>query len=187
MGEIVSNFFISLDGVVESPDQWHFPYWSDEMGDVVGRGMQTTGAFLMGRRLYDEWSDYWPKSEDDLAGYFNDVQKYVVSSSLTQADWKNTEVVTGGDAAIAERLRSIREATDGDLTMSGSPTLVRWLIGQGLVDRLELLVHPIAVGHGQRLFQDGGGTVPLSLQSSVSLPNGVLHLSYRFAEAPAAA
>ncbi len=156
------------------------------MGEVVGRGMQASGAMLMGRRLYDEWSAYWPEhADDDFGGVINGAQKYVVSSSLTRADWQNTELVTGDDAAIAARLRAVRDATDGELTLSGSATLVRWLIGQGLLDRLELLVHPIAVGHGRRLFEESG-TVPLSLESCATLANGVLHLTYRPAEAPAA-
>ena len=83
MGKIVANFFIALDGVVEAPDQWHFPYFNDEMGAVVGAGMETNKAFLMGRTMYDEWAAYWPTSTDEpFATYFNEVQKYVVSSSL---------------------------------------------------------------------------------------------------------
>lgn len=187
MGEIVSNFFISVDGVVESPDQWHFPYWSDEMGEVVGEGMETCAAFLMGRTLYDEWSDYWPQQPDgeEFAGFINTIPKYVVSSSLTEATWQNTEVVTGGDAAIAERLRAVRDGLDGDIGISGSATLVRWLLGQGLLGRFELLVHPVAVGRGQRLFEDTPAS--LSLERSRTLPNGVLHLTYRPVEAPPAA
>src|SRR5688572_32900151 len=85
MGRIVSNFFISLDGVVESPDQWHFPYFNDEMGQIIGSGMATTGAFLMGRKLYDEWSEYWPPNDGDqeFGSFINSIPKYVVSNSLT--------------------------------------------------------------------------------------------------------
>ena len=82
MGKIVSNFFISLDGVVEAPDQWHFPYFNDEMGDAIGKGMETTEAFLMGRVLYEEWAGYWPQSDDEpIASIFNNMPKYVVSQN----------------------------------------------------------------------------------------------------------
>src|SRR4051794_37236415 len=97
MGKIVSNFFISLDGVVEAPNKWHFPYFNDEMGATISRGMETSGAWLMGRRLYDEWSSYWPAQSDDVpfASFINNIPKYVVSNSLTDATWNNTTVVSG--------------------------------------------------------------------------------------------
>ena len=97
MGKIVSNFFISLDGVVEAPDQWHFPYFDDEMGAVVGQGFATTDAMLMGRQLYSEWSEYWPEhGDDDFGEVMNNMPKYVVSDSLSEATWQNTSVLTLG-------------------------------------------------------------------------------------------
>jgi dihydrofolate reductase len=179
MGRIISNFFMSLDGVVESPDQWHFPYFNDEMGEIVGAGIGTCAAFLMGRVLYDEWSSYWPESEDEFASFFNEIPKYVVSDSLEKADWNNTTIVSGD---VADKLREIKASTDGDIQMSGSATTVRWLLENSLVDELALLVHPIAVGHGQRLFEDTK-THPLELKSSRTLSTGVVHLVYAPAEA----
>ena len=168
MGRIVSNFFISLDGVVEAPDQWHFPYFNDEMGAAIGAGMETADAFLMGRRLYDEWSEYWPQSDDDtFAPFINGATKYVVSSTLTEATWSGTTVVSGD---VAAELKKIKERTGGDIAMSGSATLVRWLLANDLLDELNLLIHPIAVGHGQRLFEDTP-TYPLRLvRSTTSRP-----------------
>ncbi|MCA1703069.1 MAG: dihydrofolate reductase family protein, partial [Actinobacteria bacterium] len=92
MGKIVSNFFISLDGVVEAPDQWHFPYFNDEMGAAVGAGMESAGAFLMGRVLYDQWSEYWPQQGPDapFSSFINEIPKYVVSNTLKEASWNNT-------------------------------------------------------------------------------------------------
>jgi dihydrofolate reductase len=176
MGKIVSNFFISLDGVVESPDQWHFPYFNDEMGAVIGEGMATMKAFLMGRVLYEEWSDYWPKQDDDVpfSSFINNTPKYVVSNTLEEATWNNTTVVSGD---VTAQLREIKERTDGDIGISGSATLVRWLLANDLLDELALLVHPIAVGHGQRLFEDTP-THPLELVTSNTLATGVLHLVY---------
>ena len=178
MGRIVSNFFISLDGVVEAPDQWHFDYFNDEMGGVIGAGMETSGAFLMGRVLYDQWSEYWTANTDDdgFGPFINGIQKYVVSSTITEAAWNNTTVLTGDD--IAGQLRVIKDSTEGDITMSGSPTTVRWLLSEGLVDELALLVHPVAVNQGDHLFHDGDPKLPLELVHSNALSTGVLHLRY---------
>src|SRR5829696_1005656 len=122
MRKIKSHFFMSLDGVVESPDTWHFPYFNDEMGAAVGSAFAGADAVLMGRVLYDEWAAYWPQNADQPFGdVINDIQKYVVSSSLQEAEWKNTEVVSG-DAAAA--LRDLKARDGGDIAMSGSATTV---------------------------------------------------------------
>ena len=175
MGKIVSNFFISLDGVVESPDKWHFPYFDDQMGAAIGSGMESTAAFLMGRRLYDEWSEYWPQQgpEVPFSEFINTIPKYVVSSSLDRPELANTTVLPGD----VDRIRQLKEQTDGTITMSGSATTVRWLLANGLLDELALLVHPIAVGSGQRLFEDTP-THPLRLVSQDTFKTGVLHTVY---------
>ena len=177
MRKIKSHFFISLDGVVESPDKWHFPYFNDEMGAAVGAGFATTDAMLMGRVLYDEWAAFWPENADQPFGdVINPIKKYVVSSSLQSADWQNTEVI-GGDAA--QTLREIKAQDGGDISMSGSATTVRWLLREGLLDELNLLVHPIAVGDGlARLFPPDEPTIPLELLRSETFSTGVLNLSY---------
>jgi dihydrofolate reductase len=176
--KIKSNFFMSLDGVVEAPDKWHFPYFDDEMGAAVGAGFANTDAMLMGRVLYEEWAAYWPEHADQPFGdVMNETKKYVVSSSLQSADWQNTELIKGDEAA--ERLAALKAEDGGDITMSGSATLVRWLLREGLLDELNLLVHPIAVGSGlARLFPPDEPTVPLALLSSQTFNSGVLNLSY---------
>ncbi|MFI6501662.1 dihydrofolate reductase family protein [Nonomuraea typhae] len=175
MGKIISYFFISLDGVVESPDKWHFPYWNDEMGGAVEAGMQQASGLLMGRKLYEEWSTYWtsPEADQEIAGFFNDRPKYVVSSTLEKADWANTTIVPRDAAAV----RALKEEVAGNLQLSGSATTVRWLLANGLLDELSLLVHPIAVGSGQRLFEDTP-TYPLKLVKSETFQTGVLNLLY---------
>ena len=177
MRKIKSHFFISLDGVVEAPNEWHFPYFNDEMGAAVGAGFADVDAVLMGRVLYDEWAAYWPQNADQPFGdVINAIQKYVVSDSLQSADWQNTEVI-GGDAAGT--LRELKARDGGDIAMSGSATTVRWLLREGLLDELNLLVHPIAVGGGlARLFPPDEPTVPLKLLSSEAFETGVLNLSY---------
>ncbi len=177
MRKIKSHFFISLDGVVESPDQWHFPYFNDEMGDAVGAGFATTDAILMGRVLYDEWAAYWPEHADQPFGdVINSIRKYVVSDSLQSAEWQNAEIISGD---VARTLRELKARDGGDITMSGSATTVRWLMRQGLLDELNLFVHPIAVGDGlARLFPPDEPTVRLELLSAQTLESGVLNLSY---------
>ena len=177
MRKIKSYFFISLDGVVESPDKWHFRYFDDEMGAAVGAGFATTGALLMGRVLYDEWAAYWPEHADEPFGdVMNSIKKYVVSNSLQAAEWHNSEII-GGD--VARQLTGIKAQDGGDITMSGSPTTVRWLLREGLLDELNLLVHPIVVGDGlARLFPPDEPSIPLELLTAHTFKTGVLNLSY---------
>lgn len=175
MGKIVSNFFIALDGVVEAPDQWHMSYFNDEMGAIVGAGMETNKALLMGRKGYEEWAEYWPTSTDEpFASFFNDIPKYVISSSLQNPTWKNTTAVPGEVDAV----QRVKDGVDGDIFLSGSATTVRWLLDNGLLDELRLLLHPVAVGTGQRLFEDTP-THNLDLVESTALSTGVLYLVYR--------
>ncbi|MCW3816299.1 dihydrofolate reductase family protein [Micromonospora sp. DR5-3] len=182
MAKIVSNFFISLDGVVERPDQWHFPYFDDDMGAAVSRGVEQMRAFLMGRRQYQEWAEYWPNYtgdgfDADFATFINSVPKYVLSNTLTEATWQNSTLLSGDSEQVAARLREVKEQTDGEIAMSGSATTVRWLLANGLLDELRLLVHPIAVGRGQRLFEETP-TYPLRLLSQETFKSGVLNLAY---------
>jgi dihydrofolate reductase len=175
VGKIVSSFFISLDGVVEAPDQWHFPYFNDEMAGAIGKAAETTDAFLMGRVVYEEWAGYWPTSTDEpFASFLNNTPKYVVSRTLQEATWNNTTIINGD---VAAGLRDLKDRTQRDIGMSGSATLVRWLLANGLLDRLNLLVHPIVVGKGQRLFEDTP-THPLQLLSQETFSTGVLNLAY---------
>ena len=177
MRKIIAGLFISLDGVVEAPDQWHFPYFNDEMGAAVGAGFATADAMLMGRVLYDEWAAYWPEHADDPFGdVMNATKKYVVSNSLQAAEWQNSEIISGD---VAQTLTDLKARDGGDIAMSGSPTTVRSLLREGLVDELNLLVHPIVVGDGlARLFPADEPTIALELLSAETFKTGVLSLSY---------
>lgn len=178
MGSIKSSLFISLDGVIEAPETWHFGYFNDEMGAVVGELMGGSDATLLGRQTYDEFAGYWPDADpsDPITGQMNGSRKYVVSTTLTDATWENSTLISGDVRAELAKLKQ-----DSNLGTTGSATLVRWLLEEGLVDELHLLVHPLVVGHGKKLFADGA-KVPLTLVSATTFTTGVLHLVY----APAA-
>ena len=177
MRKITSNFFISLDGVVEAPDKWHFPYFNDQMGAAIGAGAANVGAYLMGRVLYEEWAAYWPEHADEPFGdVLNATKKYVLSNSLTSAEWENSEILNG-DAA--SKLAELKAQDGGDIVMTGSPTTARWLLREGLLDELRLFVHPIVVGGGMaRLFPADEPQAPLELLSSETFDTGVLYVVY---------
>jgi dihydrofolate reductase len=171
MGYIKAGLFISLDGVIEAPETWHFPYFDDQMGAAVGALMGGNDATLLGRTTYDGFAAFWPKADpaDPMTQAMNSGRKYVVSTTLTDAEWENSSVI--GIAELAELKKTTK------LGVTGSATLVRSLIEAGLIDELHLLVHPIVVGHGKKLFTDGA-TVPLKLISSDTFGSGVVHLVY---------
>ncbi|HET9457485.1 MAG TPA: dihydrofolate reductase family protein [Candidatus Limnocylindrales bacterium] len=175
MRKIAAGLFISLDGVVEAPEQWHFPYFDDEMGAIVGAQQAESDTMLLGRRTYEEFAAYWPNSDDELAAVMNGTPKLVASTTLTEPTWENTTVI-GGD--VSARLAELKRAPGRTISIVGSGTLVRSLLRDGLVDELRLLVHPIVVGAGKRLFPDGTDRVPLRLLDSRTLSTGVLALTY---------
>ena len=174
MRKLTAGLFISLDGVVQDPDQWHFPYFNDEMGAAVGALMGESEATLLGRHTYDEFAAYWPNADpnDPFTAVMNGARKYVVSTTIEEAGWENSTVVNGDVKAELEKLTK-----QTSLGTTGSATLVQWLLEQGLVDELHLLVHPIVVGKGKKLFADGA-QVPLELKSSTQFSTGVMHLVY---------
>jgi dihydrofolate reductase len=146
-------------------------------GPYRRRGDAEPDRFLLGRRLYDEWSVFWPAQGPDVpfSSYINNAPKYVLTHRPIEGEiWTNTTVL--GEDAVAQ-VQSLKAQGEGDIGMSGCATTVRWLLEHDLLDELSLLVHPLAVGTGQRLFEDTS-TVPLNLESSYALPTGVLHLRY---------
>ena len=170
--------FISLDGVIDTP-VWTAPYgWDPRMGEAIAAVTTRSRGILLGRVTYEMFEPAWSTrtvEDDPGAPFFNDTTKYVVSSTMTDPTWRNTEVIGGYDA---DRIRALKESADGDLFVSGSITLVRGMLADGLVDELHLFVFPLALGSGLRLFPDGGPQTKLALLSSESFENGVLHLVY---------
>jgi dihydrofolate reductase len=179
MGRIAAALFTTLDGSAERPDQWHFPYFDEAMGRAVDRHTERCEAYLMGRGLYDQWSQYWPGNEsDDFASFINPIPKYVLSSTLDSADWEGTTILRS-----IEQVSQLRDSTEGTIGMTGSLSTVRSLLDAGLLDELVLLVDPVVVS-GERRWTDQLGRTPLELVSSEALPTGVLHLVYRPADRP---
>jgi dihydrofolate reductase len=180
MRKVVASEFVSLDGVVEAPDKWHFPYFNDQMGDAIEAAMAASDAMLMGRVLYEEWAAFWPNQDPDenpVAARMNGVRKYVVSTTLEEPlQWQNSTLI-GDD--VAEVISRLKEQPGKDISISGSPTLVRSLLEDGLLDELRLMLHPIIVGSGKRLFEDGSDQKPLQLVDSKTFSTGVVYLTYR--------
>ena len=177
MRKIVAGLFIALDGVIEAPDQWHFPYWSDEMGEAVGSQMAAADTMLLGRVTYQEFAAYWPNQTSDapIADYMNNTPKVVVSTTLDRVEWQNSTLIKGN---LAEELTRLKQQPGKNISITGSATLVRSLLRDHLLDELRLLVHPIVVGSGKRLFEDSGDRVPLKLVDAQTFSTGVLSLTY---------
>ena len=177
MRKIVAGLFISLDGVVESPDQWQFPYFNDEMGAEVGAQMAAADAMLLGRVTYQEFASFWPHApaDDPFTARMNETPKYVVSTTLERAAWQNSTLIKGN---IVEELTRLKQQPGTNIGLTGSATLVRSLLRDQLLDELRLLVHPLVVGRGKRLFPEGSEPVALRLVESRTFSTGVLSLTY---------
>jgi dihydrofolate reductase len=181
MRKIIANLFISLDGVVEEPGDWHFPYFNDEMGAAVDAVLGTTDTLLLGRKTYDDHAGAWPEREaaggEDagLAKVLGDARKIVVSNQQLEFTWRNSEQLEGD---LVEAVTALKNQPGGNIALSGSISVVRQLLAAGLLDELHLLVHPIAVRKGMRLFDEGESPIPLRLISSEAFSTGVLNLVY---------
>src|SRR4051812_44434007 len=176
MGKIAVHEFVSLDGVFEDP-RWTFDYGFDpKMGETIGAITAESKAILLGRKTYEMFYPAWSNrtAEDDPgAPFFNETQKYVVSGTLEDAPWDNSTIL---GAYSADALRELKEKTDGTIYVSGSGTLVRGMLADGLVDELHLFVFPVTLGSGARLLADA--EAKLALVATEAYDNGVVHLAY---------
>jgi len=181
VGQIAVHEFITLDCVIGDPS-WSFDYSFDpKMAEAIGEIMGSSQAILLGRRTYQEFAPTWSTrtaEEDPGAPFMNETAKYVVSASLQTADWSNSSILGPYSAST---IRHLKDQIDGTIYVSGSGTLVRALLADGLVDDLHLFVYPLARGGGQRLFADTGPATKFALAGSEAYSNGVLYLTYSLA------
>ena len=180
MRKIAAGLFTSLDGVVESPENWTGPYFNDQVGQAVGALMAPNDALLLGRTTYEGFAAAFGGQSGGMADQMNNTPKFVVSSTMTSADWQNSTLISGD---VAEEIGKLKQQPGQSIGMSGSSTLVSWLLRHGLLDQLDLLVFPIVLGTGKRLFSEPDsagpdGQVPLTLTGSEAFNTGVMHLTY---------
>jgi dihydrofolate reductase len=184
VGRIVVTEFVSLDGVIEDPGGaenfrhggWSFEFKRGDEGDKFKLD-ETLGseALLLGRKTYEGFAAAWPSREGEFADKFNTMPKYVVSSTLEKPEWKNSTVLKGD---VAEEVAKLRQEQDGDIVVHGSARLVQTLLERGLVDELRLMVFPVVLGSGKRLFGEMGDKKPLRLVDSKVVGDGVAILTY---------
>ena len=178
MGKIVVHEFMSLDGVFEDP-RWTFDFGFDpQMGETISAVTGESNGILLGRQTYEEFYPSWSTrtAEDDPgAPFFNETRKYVVSGTLQEAEWQNSTIVGPYDKAL---IQDLKDQHEGTLYVSGSGTLVRAMLSDGLIAELHLFVYPVALGGGDRLFRESKSSTKLALQDTERYANGVVHLAY---------
>jgi dihydrofolate reductase len=169
---------LSLDGVMERPEEWAFSYADDEMAEASAAGMAASDALLLGRVTYEHLAAYWPNQPggDPMVDFLNGVPKYVVSTTLDEAGWRNSVVIKGD---VAEEIAELKHQQGKDITVLGSGVLVRSLLRDGLLDELTLMVHPVVLGSGKRLFEDRSDARALKLAGSRTFGTGVVSLAYQ--------
>ena len=179
MRNVIAVELGSLDGVMESPEEWAFSYSDDEMEEANASGMAASDALLMGRVTYEQMVAYWPNQPGGvpMVDYINSVSKYVVSTTLEEPlEWNNSTLIKGD---VAEEIARLKRQPGENITILGSGTLVRSLLRGDLIDELRLMVHPVVLGSGKRLFEDGHGRQALELVDSKTFSTGVLYLTYQ--------
>ena len=178
MGKVLVHEFVTLDGVIESPT-WTMEFGFDpKMGEAIGAVMGSCSGILLGRRTYEMFAPAWsPRTADEDPGapFMNDSPKYVVTGGQPSVEWNNTHLIGAYDAGT---IRNLKDEVSGDLYVSGSGMLVRGMLDDGLVDELHLMVYPLTLGQGDRLFVEGGGQTRFTLAGTEAYANGVLHLTY---------
>ena len=179
---LAATFFVSLDGVVESPEKWSFPFWNDEIQKFKLDETFATDALLLGRVTYEGFAAAWPgrKDPDGFADRFNSMPKYVVSSTLKKLNWNNSHLIRGD---VVREVAKLKQQPGRDIVIHGSPGLIRSLLPHDLIDEYRLLVYPLVLGKGKRLF-DESSAANLKLAESAAFDTGVVKLVYRPANMP---
>jgi dihydrofolate reductase len=177
MRKVVAGLFITLDGVVEAPNIWQ-EHFDEDMEEAMMEQLSSQDAVLLGRVTYQEWASYWPTATDEpFASFINSTPKYIFSTTLDSVEeWKNSTLMKG---ELAQEIAKLKGLPGKNIGIAGSPTLVRSLFEQGLLDELILLVHPVVAGNGKRLFKDGSSLKRLKLLSSKATRTGTVILTYQ--------
>jgi dihydrofolate reductase len=185
MGRIVITEFVSLDGVMEDPGGaedfkhggWSFEISRGDEGDKFKLDeTMDSAAMLLGRKTFEGFAEAWPSREGEFADKFNNMPKYVVSSTLKDPEWTNSTVIDGTDLPGA--VAKIKDENEGDVVVAGSAQLAQSLLEQGLVDELRLMVYPVILGSGKRIFGETSEKKPLKLTSSKTVGDGIAILIY---------
>jgi len=181
MRKVVAGLFISLDGVTESPDKWQFDHFDEDMMAAMGAHIAAEDTILLGRVTYQEWAPYWPTSTDEpYASHINNTPKYVVSTTLKKLDWNNSHLIKTN---VVEEVKKLKQQPGQDILVYGSGKLVNTLLQNDLVDELRLMVHPVVLGSGRRLFDNNAETMKaLKLAESKTFPSGIVLLTYHQAK-----
>lgn len=178
MRKVFASLFSTVDGVVEAPNEWQFAF-DEQMGAALSRMFEEQDAALLGRVTFNEWAGYWPTSDDEpFASWINGLAKYVASTTLDSVDaWRNSTLIKG---SLADFVRELREQPGGAIGTAGSPSVVRSLLADGLLDELILFVHPVVAGGGRkRLFLPDAPLAKLELVSAEPTPTGVIIATYQ--------
>jgi dihydrofolate reductase len=181
MRKITAVEFVSVDGVAEAPEVWSAQYFNEEMMGIAQAGMDSADAMLLGRRTYQDFAAYWPQQPNDapFAEWTNTTHKYVVSTTLNSLEYGPATLISRD---VTTEVTNLKEQPGKGISLLGSPTLVRSLLPEGIIDELAMFLVPIVVGKGKRLFEEPIGELPLRLADSRTLSNGVVYLTYGQAE-----
>jgi dihydrofolate reductase len=180
MRKVNSALFISLDGVTESPDKWQFDVFDDDMMAFMSSGIADEDTTLLGRVTYQDWAPFWPTSTDEpYASHINNTPKYVVSTTLETVEWGKWGKISLIKGNLAEEIARLKRQPGKNIGVAGSPTLVRSMLQADLLDELTLMIHPVVVGSGKRLFGDRGELKRLKLVDTKTSKSGVALLTYQ--------
>ena len=184
MAKIIVTEFVSLDGIFQDPHEWHFPFFNEQAQQYKMNELRATDALLLGRKTYEGFAEAWPQmSGDEFSDKFNSMPKHVISTTLENPTWTNSHVVKGD---LANELGKLKEQYEQDIFIHGSGDLANSLMQQGLVDEIRLMVHPIVVGKGRKLFNEGTYIPALKLVDATTYDSGIALLTMQPTDPPAA-
>ncbi len=178
MRKVVVTEYMTLDGVMEAPQEWSFQFWNEEAAKFKFDELFASDALLLGRVTYQGFASAWPSvtDEDGFADRMNSLPKYVVSTTLEEVEWNNSSLIRGN---ITEEVSKLKQQSGGDILIAGSADLVNTLMQQGLIDEYRLMVHPVVVGNGKHLFREGSDTTTMRLVDTKTFSSGIVVLSYQ--------